>query len=108
MHPGWVQTEINSRERGVKHRVACAAGKLFARKPAEGADTASWLAASPTLEGVTSKFYVDRRERECRFRGAEQEDALWRLCESMVGGGVDEKTQSTSSTTLPKPSLLAM
>jgi NAD(P)-dependent dehydrogenase (short-subunit alcohol dehydrogenase family) len=108
MHPGWVQTEINSRERGMKHRVACAAGKLFARKPAQGADTASWLAASPTLEGVTSKFYVDRRERECRFRGAEEEDALWALCESMVAVDGRDKAQSTSSTTLPKPSLLAM
>jgi NAD(P)-dependent dehydrogenase (short-subunit alcohol dehydrogenase family) len=110
MHPGWVQTEINSRERGLRQRIACAAGKLFARKPAEGADTASWLAASSTLEGVTSKFYIDRCERECRFRGAAQEDALWALCESMVGASPagDGAAQSTSSTTLPKPSLLAM
>jgi NAD(P)-dependent dehydrogenase (short-subunit alcohol dehydrogenase family) len=107
MHPGWVQTEINSRERGLKQRVACAAGKLFARKPAEGADTASWLAASPTLEGVTSKFYVDRAERECRFRDAAKEDALWALCESMVAPK-GTTAQSTSSTTLPNPSLLAM
>lgn len=30
MHPGWVKTEINSRERGVKNMVACAATKIRA------------------------------------------------------------------------------
>jgi NAD(P)-dependent dehydrogenase (short-subunit alcohol dehydrogenase family) len=118
MHPGWVATEIASRERGVKSAVVCAAGKFFARKPAHGADTASWLAASPQVEGVSGRFYMDRQPRECRFRERAAEEALWALCESMTGGGdgarkekeTDESAsrQSTSSTTLPKPSLLAM
>ena len=106
MHPGWVATEIASRERKVKNKVACAAGKLFARTPEHGADTVSWLAASGDVEGVTGRFYVDRRERECRFRDRGTEDALWALCESMTAPAAAAQRQSTSSTTLPKPSLL--
>jgi NAD(P)-dependent dehydrogenase (short-subunit alcohol dehydrogenase family) len=105
MHPGWVATEITSRERGVKQRFACAAGKLFARKPSEGADTASWLAASPEVETESGKFFVDRQPRECRFRDDRAEDLLWSLCESMAGPR--PRAQSTSSTTLPNPSLPA-
>jgi NAD(P)-dependent dehydrogenase (short-subunit alcohol dehydrogenase family) len=111
MHPGWVKTEMNSRERGVKHMVACAATKMFARKPQEGADTATWLAAATSLEGVTSKYYVDRQERDCRFRGVAGEDALWALCESMMPlprAEDDARAHSTSSTSLPNPSLVAM
>jgi NAD(P)-dependent dehydrogenase (short-subunit alcohol dehydrogenase family) len=112
MHPGWVATEITSRERGVKQAIVCAASKMFARKPCEGADTASWLAASPEVETQTGKFFVDRRARACRFHDEPLEEALWALCESMMRGETPNGTrprsgQSISSTTLPKPSLLA-
>jgi NAD(P)-dependent dehydrogenase (short-subunit alcohol dehydrogenase family) len=107
MHPGWVATEITSRERSVKNIVATAAGKLFARTPAHGADTASWLAASPQVEGTSGLFYVDRHAKPCRFRGEAGEEALWALCESMTREAAGTGRQSTSSTTLPKPSLLA-
>jgi NAD(P)-dependent dehydrogenase (short-subunit alcohol dehydrogenase family) len=112
MHPGWVATEITSRERGVKQAIVCAASKMFARKPCEGADTASWLAASPAVETQTGKFFVDRRARACRFHDEPLEEALWALCESMMRGETPNGTrprsgQSISSTTLPKPSLLA-
>lgn len=103
MHPGWVATELTTREKNVKGAVASMGAKIFGRAPAEGADTATWLAASTELEGATGRFYVDRRERECRFRGEPQEEALWTFCERMLAA----PSQSTSSTTFPKPSLLA-
>jgi NAD(P)-dependent dehydrogenase (short-subunit alcohol dehydrogenase family) len=89
MHPGWVATEIASRERSVKNMVVSAAGKVFGRKPAHGADTATWLAASPQVEGASGRFYVDRHVRECRFRDRATEDRLWALCESTSRAGVD-------------------
>ncbi|HEY2516767.1 MAG TPA: SDR family NAD(P)-dependent oxidoreductase [Polyangiaceae bacterium] len=104
MHPGWVQTEIASRERGVKNTLLCTASKFFARAPNAGADTASWLAASVQVEGVSGRFYMDRADRECRFRDPGFEEAVWNLCERMAGVG---RTHSTSSTTFPNPSLLA-
>jgi NAD(P)-dependent dehydrogenase (short-subunit alcohol dehydrogenase family) len=104
MHPGWVATELACRQNGVKSLALCTASRFFARTPAHGADTASWLVAARQLEGVSGRFFVDRAERECCFRDEAAEDALWTLCDHQTGV---PKTQSMVSTTLPKPSLLA-
>jgi NAD(P)-dependent dehydrogenase (short-subunit alcohol dehydrogenase family) len=53
--------------------------------PAEGADTAIWLATSPEVAGVSGRLWVRRRETPCEFRGRENEEALWALCERMTG-----------------------
>jgi NAD(P)-dependent dehydrogenase (short-subunit alcohol dehydrogenase family) len=97
MHPGWVATEIASRERGMKHLVVHAAGKLFARTPAHGADTASWLASSPQVEGASGRFYVDRAVRPCRFHEAALEDGLWTLCEAMTRWGSEHRSQESGA-----------
>ena len=74
MHPGVVDTNmLRSMAPGMK-----------GRSPEEGADTAVWLATNPELEGVSGKFWVDRKERPCEFRGLEGEEALWSLCERMT------------------------
>jgi NAD(P)-dependent dehydrogenase (short-subunit alcohol dehydrogenase family) len=56
------------------------------RTPAEGADTVIWLAASPEVEGVSGRFWADRREERCEFRSEADEEALWALCERMTEG----------------------
>ena len=57
---------------------ASAYSKLRARKPAAGADTVVYLAASPDVEGRSGLFWADRQERRCRFRDEAQEEALGR------------------------------
>jgi NAD(P)-dependent dehydrogenase (short-subunit alcohol dehydrogenase family) len=52
--------------------------------PAQGADTALWLATSADLEGVSGRFWSDRREQPCQFRSERDEPALWSLCERMT------------------------
>ena len=52
--------------------------------PAQGADTALWLASSPDLKGVSGRFWSDRREEPCQFRSKRDEQALWSLCERMT------------------------
>jgi NAD(P)-dependent dehydrogenase (short-subunit alcohol dehydrogenase family) len=54
------------------------------RTSAQGADTAVWLASAPELEGVTSKFFVDRKEKKCEFRNKKDEEKLWNICEGLV------------------------
>jgi NAD(P)-dependent dehydrogenase (short-subunit alcohol dehydrogenase family) len=54
--------------------------------PAEGADTAIWLATSPNMEGVSGKLWVRRQETPCEFRGRDNEEALWSLCDQMTAG----------------------
>jgi retinol dehydrogenase-12/retinol dehydrogenase-13 len=54
------------------------------RTPAEGADTAVWLASSPDVDGMTGKFFTDRRERPCEFRNEGDEERLWSICERLT------------------------
>ena len=54
------------------------------RTSAQGADTAVWLASSPDIEGVTSKFFVERKEHTCQFRNKKNEEKLWGICEGLV------------------------
>jgi hypothetical protein len=58
--------------------------KRSGRTPADGADTAVWLASSPDLEGVTGKFFENRKEVPCSFRGREAEERLWSICEELT------------------------
>jgi len=55
------------------------------RSAAEGADTAVWLASSREVEGVSGKFFEQRREILCEFRNTEAEEKLWGICEQLVG-----------------------
>ena len=54
------------------------------RTSAMGADTAVWLASDPELVNLTDKFFENRIELPCAFRGVENEEKLWRICESLV------------------------
>jgi NAD(P)-dependent dehydrogenase (short-subunit alcohol dehydrogenase family) len=54
------------------------------RTPADGADTAVWLASGPELEGVTGKFFENRKEITCSFRNRDVEERLWSICEKLV------------------------
>jgi NAD(P)-dependent dehydrogenase (short-subunit alcohol dehydrogenase family) len=84
MHPGGVSTELFRKAGGLLGAAASAFMKVSARTPQEGADTVSWLAASPELEGRSNGFWIDRRERPCRFRGERDEEALFELCARMA------------------------
>lgn len=86
MHPGFVATGIFRKGGGLLGLLASLYAKLRARRPAEGADTVVYLAASPEVEGRSGLFWIDRQERRCRFRDEPQEEALYRLCDEMVGG----------------------
>jgi len=54
------------------------------RTSAQGADTAVWLASSPEMEGVSGKFYVERKVHVCEFRNKKNEEKLWSICEGLV------------------------
>ena len=83
-HPGFVSTEIFGKGGGGLALGLSLYAKLRAKRPAEGADTVVWLAASPEAEGRSGLFWVDRREHPCRFRDEAAEEELWRLCHRMV------------------------
>ena len=57
------------------------------RSVKEGADTAVWLASSRDVDGVNGRFFYDRRERPCEFRGTAPEERLWSLVTPPVEAG---------------------
>jgi NAD(P)-dependent dehydrogenase (short-subunit alcohol dehydrogenase family) len=86
MHPGGVNTEIFRKAGGLTGAAATAWASVFGKTPAQGADTALWLAAAPEFTGVTGQFFVDRQERRCEFRNRSAEEAVWSLCQGMTAG----------------------
>lgn len=51
--------------------------------PAEGARTPIWVATSPTLAGVSGKYFENQREIDCPFaRMREQSLRLYQICKS--------------------------
>ena len=59
-------------------------GLRVGRTVEQGADTGVWLATSADVQGVTGRFYEQRRELECEFRGEAAEERLSQLCERMT------------------------
>ena len=54
------------------------------RTSAQGADTAVWLASDSEVEGLSNKFFEDRKELPCEFRNKKSEEKLWSICEGLV------------------------
>jgi NAD(P)-dependent dehydrogenase (short-subunit alcohol dehydrogenase family) len=80
--PGLVMTDLY---RDLPPEARLALEKMGARTVPEGADTAVWLASSPEVEGVSGKFFEQRKEIPCEFRNEEAEERLWGICQSLVG-----------------------
>src|SRR5262249_17953637 len=83
LHPGVVST-------GVFREAPWILGflvKLFAASPRKGAETSLYLAASPEVEGITGKYFKNRRE-VWPSRAAQDESTtrrLWELSEKLTG-----------------------
>jgi NAD(P)-dependent dehydrogenase (short-subunit alcohol dehydrogenase family) len=83
IHPGGINTGIGRNQKGLWGLLVRLAFKT--QKPvAEGADTATWLATEPGLQGETGKFWDQRAERACEFRDREKCRELWARCEALV------------------------
>jgi len=82
IHPGGVNSELFAKAGGFAGLAASAYARLFTKTPAQGADSALWLAAAPEAAGLEGAFVVERQATPCSFRGPDEEP-LWALCESM-------------------------
>ncbi|GAA5069655.1 SDR family NAD(P)-dependent oxidoreductase [Nocardia callitridis] len=89
MHPGWVNTPGIAASLPGFHRLT---GPLL-RSPAEGADTAVWLATTSTTL-PPGRFWHDRKVRPEHYLRrtrytADEVERLWRYCGTTVGIAVD-------------------
>ncbi len=83
MHPGWVDASAIRTSMPLLRRLA----KPILRTSAEGADTIIWLAASPSVEGRTGRFFFDRQAVRTHWlpstrESSEDRERLWELCEA--------------------------
>jgi NAD(P)-dependent dehydrogenase (short-subunit alcohol dehydrogenase family) len=61
MHPGFVRTNFVRRDNGFLVRLFAPLAFIRARTPEKGAETAVYLASSPEVEGVTGKYFKDKK-----------------------------------------------
>jgi hypothetical protein len=52
--------------------------------PREGADTPVWVATAPELEGITGRFWADRKEVSCPYRDEKSLERLWKLLKAQA------------------------
>jgi NAD(P)-dependent dehydrogenase (short-subunit alcohol dehydrogenase family) len=85
LHPGGVNTPLFRKGGGITGMAAATFATIAGKTPEQGADTVVWLASSPEADGLSGRFWDNRREVPCRFRGEAGEEALWALCARMAG-----------------------
>src|SRR5205085_760146 len=80
-HPGAVATDIY-RGAGPLAKVVT----FFMLTPAQGADTAIWLATAPELEKVGGEYFVKRKQKAGSDRSRDEATAkrLWQLSEERM------------------------
>lgn len=88
LHPGVVRTGFGRRGPSLIRWWFKLAG-TFLLSPAEGADTAVWLASAPEVEGASGGYYAKRRLRQPSkaARDAESAARLWDLSRRLTGLG---------------------
>jgi NAD(P)-dependent dehydrogenase (short-subunit alcohol dehydrogenase family) len=89
MHPGAVNTRFGTNNRGPM-TILFRAFKPFMRTPEQGADTVIWLASSPEVEGLSGRYYSDRKPLEPKkiANDPAARRRLWEESERLTGLGV--------------------
>ena len=87
LHPGVVASRFGRNNRKGWMRYLQALYRPFCRSNEKGAETAVWLAATPEIEGVTGKYFKDRKIRTLAPQALNDDDAarLWRVSEELAG-----------------------
>jgi NAD(P)-dependent dehydrogenase (short-subunit alcohol dehydrogenase family) len=85
VHPGAVRTGFGMNNRGWL-RVAMKLVRPFERSPERGAETPIYLASARELEGVTGRYFIDKKEarssRESYDRAVAER--LWQVSEQLT------------------------
>jgi NAD(P)-dependent dehydrogenase (short-subunit alcohol dehydrogenase family) len=87
VHPGMTSTAFSAEDPSKVFAPLVKVMRPFMRSPARGADTAVWLASSPEAEGITGRYYADRkakRSHESSYDAATTA-RLWEVSAGLVG-----------------------
>jgi len=63
LHPGVVRTSFGAEDQAAYLAVMIGVAHLFMKTPAQGAATPIYLASSPEVEGITGRYFVNRKPK---------------------------------------------
>jgi retinol dehydrogenase 14 len=63
LHPGVVRTGFGADDQAAFLAVMIGVARLFMKTPAQGARTPVYLASSPQVEGITGRYFVNRKPK---------------------------------------------
>jgi len=63
LHPGVVRTSFGAEDQAAYFAVMIRVARLFMKTPAQGAVTPIYLASSPEVEGITGRYFVNRKPK---------------------------------------------
>src|SRR5580658_9267459 len=63
LHPGVVRTSFGAEDQAAFLAAIIGVARLFMKTPAQGASTPVYLASSPQVEGITGRYFVNRKPK---------------------------------------------
>jgi NAD(P)-dependent dehydrogenase (short-subunit alcohol dehydrogenase family) len=87
LHPGVVRTNFGSEDQAGFFAVMGGVVRPLLKTPAQGAQTSIYLASSPDVEGVTGKFFANRKPKTANKVAYDTDMAarLWQVSADLVG-----------------------
>jgi retinol dehydrogenase 14 len=87
LHPGVVRTSFGAEDQAGYLAVMIGVARLFMKTPAQGAGTPIYLASSPEVEGITGRYYADRKPKTSSKASYDATAAarLWQVSAGLAG-----------------------
>ena len=87
LHPGMTNTAFSAEDPARKMAPIVAVMRPFMRSPKKGADTAVYLASSPDVEGVTGRYFANRKAKKSNKSSYDSVTTarLWQVSAGLVG-----------------------
>jgi NAD(P)-dependent dehydrogenase (short-subunit alcohol dehydrogenase family) len=86
-HPGVVRTSFGAEDQAAYFAVMTRMARLFMKTPAHGALTPVYLASSPEAEGITGRYYANRKPKTSSKASYDTVAAarLWQTSAALAG-----------------------
>jgi retinol dehydrogenase 14 len=87
LHPGVVRTSFGGEDRAAYLAAMIRVARLFMKTPTQGAGTPIYLASSPQVEGITGRYFVNRKPKTSSKASRDTAAAarLWQVSADLTG-----------------------
>jgi retinol dehydrogenase 14 len=87
LHPGVVRTSFGAEDQAAYFALMARVARLFMKTPAQGAVTPVYLASSPEVEGITGRYFANRRPKTASKAAYDTAAAarLWQVSAGLAG-----------------------